>query len=259
MELNNESLLFSSGYQKAFILLVFAALVALEKYHMHRDNKQDIVRHSKRVNLQIFLFNDIVMNLLSVSSLLAIAESLSGFGLLNVTDSVPLKMIISFVLYDLMMYVSHWTRHKNLFLWKFHRVHHSDWDLNATTTFRLHIGDVLFTTICKAIFIIVFGVPTLLVAFNEIIVTSIVMLNHANISFRGERLLSKVFVVPSKHAVHHSSTWGEHESNFGFALSIWDKMFGTCKKVTPAYYGLPTIREPSFFETLFLNWKRNKK
>jgi sterol desaturase/sphingolipid hydroxylase (fatty acid hydroxylase superfamily) len=255
----NESWLFASGYQKIFIALVFVALIALEKYHMHRINEKNIIDHSRRVNIQIFLFNDLVMNLLSVSSLLVIAENYSGYGLFNLIPDGALKLFLSFILFDLMLYWGHRARHEYKYLWMFHKVHHSDIDMNTTTAFRLHIVEVLLTTVTKVLFVVIMGVPTLLVAFNEILITSIVMMNHSNISFRGEKLLSYIFIVPSKHMVHHSRTLTEHESNFGFALSIWDRMFGTCQMTKPRGIGLPQIQEPSFWQTLFLNWKRTKK
>ena len=255
----NESLFFASGYQKIFMVSVFIALVALEKYQMLRAHEKNIVNHSRRVNIQIFLFNDLIMNLLSVSSLLMIAENCSGYGLFNLIQSVPLKMFLSFILFDLVLYFGHRARHEYKYLWMFHKVHHTDIDLNTTTAFRLHIVEVLLTTMLKALFIVIIGVPTLLFAFNEIVITAIVMMNHANISFRGEKLLSYVFIVPCKHRVHHSQAFGEHESNFGFALSVWDRMFGTCQITEPREIGLPQIKEPSFLQTLFLNWTRTKK
>jgi len=258
MELNNEGLFFASGYQKLFALSVFFTLIIAETYFMHRAIEKNIVRRSYSLNLRIFLFNDIVMNLLSVSSLLLVAESCSGFGLLNIVQNVPLKIFLSFTLYDLMQYWLHRARHENKFLWRFHKVHHSDKDMNTTTALRLHVAEVLLTTMAKAVFIAVMGVPVLIFALCEVIITAIVMMNHANISFRGERLLSYVFIVPCKHVVHHSAYWKEHESNFGFALSVWDRIFGTCKMAEPNELGLPNMKEPDFWETLFLTFKKRK-
>jgi sterol desaturase/sphingolipid hydroxylase (fatty acid hydroxylase superfamily) len=259
VELNNESLLFASGYQKIFVLLVFALLIIAEKHSGQRANDTGIVNRSRRLNVQMFLFNDVTMNLLSVSSLLMIAENFSGFGLFNLIQSIPIKMFLSFTLFDLMLYWMHRARHQVKFLWMFHKVHHSDIDLNTTTALRLHIVEVFLTTVGKALFIVIMGVPTLLVAFNEIIITAIVMMNHANITFRGEKKLAYIFIVPCKHLVHHSKQWREHESNFGFALSVWDRAFGTYLKSEPDAIGLPQIREPSFLEALLLKWKRTSR
>lgn len=259
MEITNEGVLFTPEYQNLFILLVFFALMALEKYHSHRIHDMKIVRRSYSLNIRIFIFNNLVMSLFSVSSLLLVAESMSEYGLLNFIPSVPLKWFLSFILYDLMLYGFHRARHRYRFLWQFHKVHHSDLDLNTTTSFRLHIAEVLLTTMVKAIFIVVMGVPLPMFAVNELLITSIVMINHANISFYGENALAHIFVVPRMHLVHHSAWWKEHESNFGFSLSFWDKMFDTYQTAEPKNLGLPHMKEPSFWETLFLSFKKNKK
>jgi sterol desaturase/sphingolipid hydroxylase (fatty acid hydroxylase superfamily) len=257
LELNNESLFFASGYQKIFLLLLFATLVIAEKYRQRREKEKSIVDHSRRVNIQIFLFNNLIMNLLSLVSLLILAENYSEFGLHKLISNLPFKMFVSCILLDGMLYWWHRMCHRYKYLWMFHKVHHSDIDLNTTTTFRLHIVEVLLTTTAKALFIVIIGVPAFLVAFNEIIITAIVMINHTNISFWGEKLLAYVFIVPCAHYVHHSQTFDEHESNFGFALSIWDRMIGTYLITEPSKIGLPQIEEPSFCQTIFLNWKRN--
>ncbi|TRZ52444.1 sterol desaturase family protein [bacterium] len=259
MDFNNESFLFVSGYQKLFVLSVFMALIIAEKYRTHRQNDKNIVQRSYGLNIKIFLFNDIITNVLSVSSLLLIADRYSHFGPLNHIESIPTKVFLSFVLFDLMLYWLHVARHKCPFLWNFHKVHHSDLDMNTTTALRLHIMEVLLTTAAKAIFIIIAGIPSLLIAFNEIVITAIVMMNHSNVLLCKEKLIAFVFIVPSRHVVHHSSYWKEHESNFGFALSFWDRIFGTYQSSEPKILGLEKIQEPCFWETLFLNFKKTKK
>jgi sterol desaturase/sphingolipid hydroxylase (fatty acid hydroxylase superfamily) len=255
VELNSEGFFFSSGYQKLFILLVFAALIAAEKYRKRRTNDTNVVRRSYWLNIKITVFNDVIMNLLSVSTLLLAADGLSDFGLLNLIPSVSLKLFLSFVLYDLMLYWFHRIRHGYKFLWQFHKVHHSDFDLNVTTTFRLHIAEVILMTAVKMAFIVIMGIPMAIFAANELLITTIVMASHANISFRGEKTLAFIFVMPCVHLVHHSMYWKEHESNFGFALSVWDRLFGTCQCTEPERIGLPGMKEPNFRETLFLTFK----
>lgn len=250
--------LIASGLQKFAILLVFFALIAAEKYFAYRPNDRETVRRSYTTNLGMLIFNDTLLSILSVSSLLMVAENYSGFGLLSWVSSMSIKAFVSFVLLDLMLYWWHRARHERPFLWRFHKVHHSDLVMNTTTTFRLHIVEVFLTTVAKSVFIVVLGVPTSILLFSEMIITMFVMMNHTNISFRGEKLVSRIFVVPSKHVVHHSVRVGEQHRNFGFALSIWDTLFHTCKRTVPEELGLLNVGEQGFWSALVLRFERKQ-
>lgn len=242
--------------QKAVILSLFGIFLVIEKYFAWRKDEPEAKKKSYSVNLLIFVFNDIFLSLLSVSSLLMIADRYSEYGLLHTMRNGFLKTFLVFILLDATLYFWHRERHARPFLWMFHKVHHSDLCMNTATTFRLHFVEVFLTTVVKSIFIVLVGVPAVLVLFCEMFITVIVMFNHSNISFRGEKMLGKVFIVPCKHVVHHSSIGSEQHMNFGFALSVWDRLLGTCKKTVPLALGLHNMEEQGVFDTILLRFKR---
>jgi sterol desaturase/sphingolipid hydroxylase (fatty acid hydroxylase superfamily) len=242
-----------------FTVIVFTVLIllmAVENYFTYRDeHPQEILLRSYATNLGLMVFGDTVMSLLSVSSLMIIAAGYSGFGVLGGVSGMR-QALVSLVLFDLMLYFWHRERHRHLFLWKFHQTHHSDLVMNTTTAFRLHFVEIFFTTLVKAMFVIVVGVNGELVLLNEMIVVLCAMFHHTNITFRGEQWASCFMVVPYSHRTHHSMEKGEYHRNFGAIFSIWDRVFGTLLKTEPDAVGLKHLGEQGFLDVLFLRLKK---
>jgi sterol desaturase/sphingolipid hydroxylase (fatty acid hydroxylase superfamily) len=178
------------------------------------------------------------MSLFSVSSLFVLAGHFSGFGLLNYVSNPVLKAILAFLATDLLLYVWHRLCHQSDSLWIFHRVHHNDPDLNVSTAFRLHFIEILATNSLKALLIVLLGIDKMLVLMIETLITLGIMFHHTNISFRYERVLGQFIIVPYLHRAHHSAERSEHDSNYGAALSLWDRLFGTLKEVEPQKIGI---------------------
>ncbi|QJD30784.1 sterol desaturase family protein [Methylococcus geothermalis] len=234
----------------AAILLTFACLMAFEIRRGRGVRGRSVVRRSYRTNLCLFLFNDLLMSALSVSSLLVLAERHAGGGLLAGVSNPWLRGLLGLLLLDLVLYLWHWASHRLPWLWLFHKVHHSDRSMNVTTGFRLHFVEVLLTVLVKAAFIVVTGVHAAQVLFGEALITLAVLFHHADISFRGERKLGRVLIVPSLHRVHHSALRGEHDRNYGALFSIWDRLFGTLMEARPAQIGLREVDALGFVESL---------
>lgn len=232
----------------AVILLTFACLMAFEVRRGVRG--KPVVRRSYRTNLCLFLFNDLLMSALSVSSLLVLAERHAGGGLLAGVSNPWLRGALALILLDLVLYLWHWASHRLPWLWLFHKVHHSDRSMNVTTGFRLHFAEVLLTVLVKAGFIVVTGVHAAQLLLSEALITLAVLFHHADISLRGERILGRLCVVPSLHRVHHSTLRGEHDRNYGALFSIWDRLFGTLLEARPAQIGLREVEALGFAETL---------
>ncbi len=205
---------------------------------------------SCHTNLNLFLFNNIALSLLSVSSLLLFAEQYSGFGLLSHMTSFGWKIILSFLLLDLVTYLWHLTCHKCDWLWMFHKVHHSDPYLNVSTAFRLHIIELSLFTLIKVISLIVFGIDKTTALICEVITTLFVMFHHTNIKFSAENKLGLLVIVPSLHRLHHSVERVEHDQNYGAVLSIWDLLFDTFRYSEPSELGIKAKCGLSFFEQL---------
>ncbi len=152
------------------------------------------------------------------------------FGLLNTLSIYfPLKFVLSLVLLDLLVYLQHRLFHWSPLLWRLHAVHHTDLDLDAGSGVRFHPGEILLSSLIKSIGAAVLGAHFLAVAVFELVLFSASIFNHANIRLplALDAALRWVLVTPDMHRVHHSPDRDETDSNFGFNLPWWDRLFGT--------------------------------
>ncbi len=244
-----------SGKLTTFILLLFfIILTAIESHAPKRKLSKKGLRLSYRTNISLFVFNSTVLSLVSVSSLLMLAEHYSGSGLLSYFSNPVWRAFLSFLLLDLLLYAWHKASHSFDVLWMFHKVHHNDTCLNVSTAFRIHILELFIITALKAAYIVTLGLDRATVLINEAIITSCVMFHHTNISFRGENLLGRVLIVPYLHRVHHSIQRNEHDRNYGFVLSLWDRLFGTLAELEPAKIGIKEDSPQTFIKLLKLGF-----
>lgn len=231
----------------SILLIVFVALSALEFFRPKRRLPAKPLRRSYQTNIGLFMFNSIVISLLSATPLLMLAERYSDRGLLSHIDNPGWKALLSFLLLDLMLYCWHRVSHSFDGLWMFHKVHHNDPYLNVSTAFRLHIVELLIITVLKAAYIILLGVDQMLVLINETLLTLFIMFHHGNISFPGEKHFGRVIVVPYLHRTHHSTERSEHDTNYGAVFSIWDRLFGTLSEREPLEIGIKNSSPQTVF------------
>ena len=146
------------------------------------------------------------------------------------------ETITIFILMDLIIYLQHTMFHVLPVMWRFHRVHHSDLDFDISTGLRFHPVEILISMILKMVLIIAWGVPVIIVVLFEIVLNFMSMFTHSNIQLneRFERLLRWFIVTPDMHRVHHSIQENETNSNFGFFISLWDRLFGTYRAMPEA-------------------------
>ncbi|WP_407644867.1 sterol desaturase family protein [Candidatus Thiothrix anitrata] len=161
---------------------------------------------------------------------LAVFVESQGWGLLQVVNlPLWLTVLIAIVVLDFTIWAQHVMFHAIPTLWRLHRMHHADLDIDVTTGLRFHPLEILLSFGIKATVIVALGVPAVAVLLFEIILSSLAMFNHSNVRMplAVDRVLRLLIVTPDFHRVHHS--WYPHEtnSNFGFNLSIWDRMMGT--------------------------------
>lgn len=153
-----------------------------------------------------------------------------GWGLLAVFGLPDVvKVIAAIVILDFAIWAQHYAAHLVPMLWSFHQVHHADRDFDVTTALRFHPIEIGLSMLWKVVWVLVLGAPPLAVLLFEIILNGCAMFNHANVDLPRplDRVLRLLVVTPDMHRVHHSVHAREHNSNFGFNLSIWDRMFGT--------------------------------
>ena len=157
------------------------------------------------------------------------AESHSA-GLFNwVALPAWLETLLAILALDLAIWAQHVASHKIPLFWRLHQMHHADVDIDVTTALRFHPVEIALSMIWKIICVIALGASPLAVILFEVLLNASAMFSHANIALSSpiDRGLRTVIVTPDMHRVHHSVLLREHDSNFGFNLSIWDRLFGT--------------------------------
>jgi sterol desaturase/sphingolipid hydroxylase (fatty acid hydroxylase superfamily) len=183
-------------------------------------------------NLGLAALNQLAMRFLVPASAvgMALLARERGWGLLN---NVPLPdwlaVVLAVVVLDFIIYLQHVLFHAVPALWRLHRVHHADLDLDATSGVRFHTLEILLSLGIKVAAVVVLGAPALAVVIFEVLLNATSMFNHANVRMPRwlERVLRLVVVTPDMHRVHHSVHPNETNSNFGFNLPWWDYLLGT--------------------------------
>ena len=153
-----------------------------------------------------------------------------GWGLLNnVSWPAWLEVIVVLLVLDFAIWFQHLASHKVPLLWRLHRVHHADRDIDVTTALRFHPVEIALSMLYKVAWVLVLGPSELAVILFEIILSCCAMFNHANLDLPRwlDRALRTLVVTPDMHLVHHSVRRAEHVSTYGFNLSTWDRLFRT--------------------------------
>ena len=197
-------------------------------------------------NLGIVFLNSALLRIIFPATAVAVAVLAQerGWGLLNQHD-VPfaLAVVASVVALDLAIYLQHVMFHAVPALWRLHRMHHADLDFDVTTGARFHPIEILLSMLIKMAVIVVIGPPAVAVMIFEVLLNATAMFNHANVrlSPAADRPLRLLVVTPDMHRVHHSVEEHETNSNFGFNLSLWDRLFRTYKTQPDAGHERMTI------------------
>ncbi|MFO8240516.1 MAG: sterol desaturase family protein [Dissulfuribacterales bacterium] len=163
---------------------------------------------------------------------LALIASEQGWGLLNnLTIPYWLKIISGMVLLDLAVYIQHVLHHAIPILWRLHMMHHADMDIDMTTGLRFHPIEIIVSMVIKLAAVAALGVPPVAVLIFEVVLNGTSMFNHSNLHIpeKLDRILRLIVVTPDMHRVHHSVVIQETNSNYGFNLPWWDRLFGTYK------------------------------
>ncbi|WP_373476621.1 sterol desaturase family protein [Sphingorhabdus sp.] len=180
-----------------------------------------------------FLTNAVVGRILSMVVVVgsaAVWADTHDFGLFNQTVwPWWAEALLAFILLDLAVWAQHLSMHRSGFLWAMHKVHHSDRDLDATTALRFHPFELIVSTLFKSACVALLGVPVLVALAFELWLNCNALFNHSNIRLphQIDRIIRAILVTPDMHLVHHSTNVAEQNRNFGFALTWWDRLFGT--------------------------------
>ena len=214
-----------------FFFGVFAAMAAWELAAPRRRLTQ-----SKAVrwysNLGIVVLNTVLARIVFPLAPVAVAivAAERGWGIFNVIDIPPgLAIVAAVVILDFAIYLQHVMVHAVPMLWRLHRMHHADLDFDVTTGARFHPVEILLSIAIKMAVIVLIGAAPVAVLIFEVALHATSMFNHSNVALPlGRDRVWRLFVVtPDMHRVHHSELPFETNSNFGFNLPWWDRLFGT--------------------------------
>jgi sterol desaturase/sphingolipid hydroxylase (fatty acid hydroxylase superfamily) len=189
----------------------------------------------------------------------ALTAQSNGVGLFNLV-AVPewLAIVVAIVLLDLIIYAQHVLFHAAPWLWRLHRVHHADLDIDVTTGIRFHPAEILLSMVIKLGAVVVLGAPALAVMIFEVLLNATAMFSHGNVRLPTaiDRRLRRVLVTPDMHRVHHSIDPRETNSNFGFNLAWWDHLFSTYRALPAMGHEAMTIGIPQFRDSRELRLDR---
>jgi len=186
-------------------------------------------------NLGLTIFNSIILNLLFSALIIATAvyTQTHKMGILNMFNAPGwLKILITVVVMDFILYIWHLLNHEVPFLWRFHRVHHSDLNMDVSTATRFHIGELTISAIIKISLIYFLGASPIGVLIFESAIVLCAQFHHSSliVPVWFEKIWWTLFAPPSMHRIHHSVVIKERDSNYAAIFSLWDRFLGTLTK-----------------------------
>ncbi len=241
------------------LLFLFILLFILEtKFQLRKRVQQRFKRVIINFAISIPSFVLLRLLLLPIMVWLATENQSVQFGL-NYLYQFPsyAEAIIAFLLLDYTNYVWHILNHKIPFLWRFHLVHHTDHDLDVSTAFRFHFGELIGSVFFRGACVFLIGANAATVLIYEIIFEAATQFHHSNwkLPFRLEQVLNKIIVTPRMHGIHHSVIRNETDRNFSVIFSWWDRIHHTVKLNIPQnqiVIGVPSYSNPEEFTIGYL-------
>ncbi len=238
------------------LLLILTALVvifALEGVFPYYRGRRARVRHAISHVLTAIINGLLTRFALAGVTIKAIAwaegDSLGLIGRLSLPASV--ETLLLFVLFDIWMYFWHMANHRIGLLWRFHRAHHADIEMDTTTALRFHPGELVLSTFARLPIVILLGMSFVQLVIFEVLLNLSTLFHHSNLALpeKWDRALRMVMVTPNMHRVHHSVERFETDSNSTSLLSFWDRLyrtFRTSKDTQTITFGLPSFRESKY-------------
>lgn len=226
---------FVLAHEAGLRLGIFAAVLAvMAGWEAFRPRRVRAFARGRRWpgNFGIVILNSVLARLLLPAAAVgsALWASVRGFGLFHLL-ALPgwAAGLSALILLDLAIYLQHLAFHAVPTLWRFHRLHHADPDFDVTTGLRFHPCEILISLLWKVLVVALLGAPPAAVILFEVLLNASSLFTHGNVGLGVgfDRIVRLVFVTPDMHRVHHSVLAEETNSNFGFNLAWWDRLFGT--------------------------------
>nr|WP_298683220.1 sterol desaturase family protein [uncultured Dongia sp.] len=220
-----------AAFRFSIFLIVFA-LIGLAEVLWPRRKPSDDKARRWRTNLGLVVVNVLAQRLTlgAIAFAAALYAGDKGWGLFNLV-ALPLWLegAITLVILDAAIYLQHVATHKVPLLWRLHRVHHADLDVDVTTGLRFHPIEILLSLLYKATLVLALGADPLVVLIFEALLNAATLFTHGNIALpiRWDSALRWIICTPDMHRRHHSVVRVETDSNYGNVLSLWDRLCGT--------------------------------
>ncbi len=245
----------------AILVSLFGTLLLLETNFELRNRLQNRWRRAI-INFIVSIPSFSLLRLLLIPLMVWLATESKNlnFGLsYHYPSPYWLKIIVSFLLLDYSNYVWHILLHKIPFLWRFHLVHHSDVDLDITTAFRFHFGELIGSVFFRGAVVFLLGASPMLVLVYEIAFEGTNQFQHSNwkLPIQLEKVFNKILVTPRMHGIHHSTIKEEADSNFSIIFSFWDRLHKTVRLNIPQKsikIGVPAYSNAKELSIIYL-WK----
>lgn len=243
-----------SSHEPFIRLAVFAAVfIVMAVAEVIAPRRRQMIGRMLRwpSNLSVALLAAAVVRIVFPTGAIAMAllAEAEGWGLLNVW-AVPgwAALPIAVIALDLIIYLQHVLFHAVPALWRLHRMHHADLEFDVTTGARFHPIEIILSMVIKLAVVAALGAPAVAVFTFEVLLNATAMFNHSNVRLPGsvDRILRLIVVTPDMHRVHHSVVVRETNSNFGFNLPWWDRLFGTYRDQPAAGHAQMTIGVEQF-------------
>ena len=228
---------------------------ALALWEWHAPRRKLFVGRAPRWpgNLGILAIDIVAVRLVAPTAVVGVAliAAERGWGLFPAMGAPAwAAVMLGVIALDLVIYVQHVVFHHVPVLWRLHRMHHADLDIDVTTGLRFHPLEILLSLAIKMAAVVALGVPAFAVVIFEVLLNATSMFNHSNVALPTwlEPVARWIVVTPQMHQVHHSIVRQETDSNFGFNLPWWDRLFGTYRAKPAAgeqgiTIGLPIFRD----------------
>lgn len=239
-----------------FFLGIFVSMAAWETAAPRR-----VLQQSKGTrwasNLSLTFLNAFLLRLVFPAAAVgaAVLADQKGWGLFHTVPGPQWAAgLFSIIILDMAIYAQHVAFHKIPVFWRLHRMHHTDLDIDVTTGTRFHPVEIIISMAIKIGVVTALGAPAWAVVIFEILLNATSMFNHSNIflNLQADRWIRLLIVTPDMHRVHHSVLIAETDSNYGFNLSIWDRLFGTYRPQPAAGHDAMKIGLANYRSTKWL-------
>ncbi|WP_179414676.1 sterol desaturase family protein [Mucilaginibacter sp. E4BP6] len=249
---------FLGNIQPIILLFMLVLMYSIENIFPYLEKPDRPAQHYKR-NYGTSVISFVVNALMGAIVVMAIVTANhKQIGLLNLVN-IPkyAKIIIGILLFDFGSYLTHNLQHRIPLLWRFHRVHHSDFHLNSSSSLRFHPVDVIVSQcIYQSLGAIVIGLPVSAFVIYGTIAIPLLIMQHSNVRLpqNVERVACLIFATPCWHKIHHSTEQPLTDSHYGDVFSLWDRLFGTWGYTKPheIKYGLDEFKSNEQHQVWYL-------